>query len=83
MSDVSKPTDNDPTPPKNSAALLLLRDIGDTTWRMFVPTIGGTLFGLWIDLRYNTLPWSMVAGVVIGAIITVLLLRQQLMRLSD
>lgn len=49
----------------------------DTTWRMFVPTLGGTLIGLWIDSMNNTEPWFGIGGLAIGIIITAVLIRQQ------
>ena len=32
-----------------AAARVILGTIGDTTWRMFVPSIGCTLLGVWLD----------------------------------
>ena len=45
---------------------VILATIGDTTWRMFVPTIGFTLIGLAADYCYGTKPWLMVAGIALG-----------------
>lgn len=66
------------TPPANkSAILLLLGDIADTTWRMFVPTIGGALGGMWLDDRFGLAPWCAIGGLMIGVGITAVLIRQQ------
>lgn len=78
MSDESKSPDDSPTPPNYSAVVLLLRDIGSTTWRMFVPTIGLAGLGYWADQTYQLTPWLFLLGFVIGCIITGLLIKQQL-----
>ena len=64
---------------------VLLMTIGDTTWRMFVPSIGFTLLGVWADTRILTFtgesatkPWFMVAGIIIGCLGAVLLVKKQL-----
>ncbi len=63
----------------------ILATIGDTTWRMFVPSIGFTLLGVWADTRILTFtgesatkPWFMVAGIIIGCLGAVLLVKKQL-----
>ena len=68
-----------PEPPKNnnSTVILLLGTIADTTWRMFVPTLGLAAVGLWADTSWDTGPlWSLV-GVFMGIAIAALLVRQQ------
>ena len=70
--------DDPKVPPTSSTVILLLATIGDTTWRMFVPTIGLMLIGLWVDSQLNTKFWMTVIGIVIGSIIAGLLIRNQL-----
>jgi hypothetical protein len=70
-------------PPSTSTVILLLATIADTTWRMFVPTLGGTAFGLWLDAQWRTTPWLGLAGLGLGIIITSLLVRQQLKKAQD
>ncbi len=65
-------------PPKNSTVLLLLGTIADTTWRMFIPVIGLLLLGVWIDKRYDTLPWATLLLTLIGIAIAAQLIRRQL-----
>jgi hypothetical protein len=36
-------SDDSPTPPEKSTVILLLKDIGNVTWRMFAPVIVGSL----------------------------------------
>jgi hypothetical protein len=71
-----KPGDSPTPPPKStdaSTVILLLGIAGDTTWRMFVPVIGGTVLGIWGDHSFGTKPWATVVGVAVAA----LLIRQQ------
>ena len=72
--DKPKPTEGQPD---KSAALILFMIAADTTWRMFVPTLGGTLLGLWLDKMFNAEPWYSIGGLAIGIIITAFLIRQQ------
>lgn len=78
MSTSSNNDDNNQTPPSASTVILLLGTIGDTTWRMFVPTIGLTILGVYLDNQFDTKPWLTVAGIVIGTVIAGLLIRSQL-----
>ena len=72
-----------PTPPDKSTVVLLLGTIGDTTWRMFVPTIGLTVLGLLIDKQFHTAPWVMVAGIVVGTLLACLLVRRQIQKVKQ
>lgn len=70
--------DENPTPPERSTVVLLLNTIGDTTWRMFVPTVGLLLVGLWADDQIGTKPWLTVSGILLGTLLAGLLIRNQL-----
>jgi hypothetical protein len=72
-----------PTPPNQSAVILLLGTMADTTWRMFLPTLGGTGLGLWADNGSHTGPLWTLVGLGIGIVITSLLVRQQLTRVKQ
>jgi F0F1-type ATP synthase assembly protein I len=52
--------------------------MADTTWRMFVPTIGLLLVGRWCDAQFHTKPWLMLAGAAVGGVIAALLVKRQL-----
>lgn len=54
--------------------------IGDTTWRMFVPSVGMTLLGVWLDSQWQTKPWLMIGGIVLGFAVAIALVRVQLRR---
>lgn len=60
----------------------MLGDIGDTTWRMFVPTIGLALIGVYFDTKWESASWCMLAGALIGALISAFLIKQQLQRVT-
>lgn len=70
--------DDPKVPPTNSTVILLLATLGDTTWRMFIPTIGLMLLGYWIDTQAGTKFWITTAGILIGSAIAGLLIRHQL-----
>lgn len=70
--------DDPKVPPTSSTVILLLATIGDTTWRMFVPTIGLMLLGLWVDTQLSTKFWLTLLGILIGSVIAGLLIRNQL-----
>ena len=59
-------------------ARVLLGTIGDTTWRMFVPSIGFTLLGVWGDNVFATKPWLMICGVVFGFVMAGVLVKWQI-----
>lgn len=69
-----------PVKPEKSAAIILFMIAADTTWRMFVPIIGGAALGIWADRSFGTKPAWTVTGISIGVVIAALLVRQQLKR---
>lgn len=62
----------------SNSVLYILGTLADTTWRIFVPTIGGTLLGVWADATFASKPWLMIGGIVLGTLVAVLLVRLQL-----
>lgn len=63
-----------------STVAFMFGTIADTTWRMFVPTIGLTFLGWSADKHWGTKPWLFILGVIVGASISALLVRRQLIR---
>lgn len=61
---------------------LLFATLADTTWRLFVPTVGLTLLGVWLDQRAATRPWLMIVGIIIGTLLAVALVRRQMQATS-
>jgi F0F1-type ATP synthase assembly protein I len=45
---------------------------------MFVPTIGGTLLGAYLDTQFGTYPVWVIICIILGVAITTLLIRNQL-----
>lgn len=74
-------SDDTPTPPAKSTVVLLLGSIADTTWRMFVPSIGMTLLGVAADSSFNTKPWLTLLGIALGVAVTLVLVRNQFKKL--
>lgn len=75
--------DRHEAPRNQSTALLLLGDIADTSWRMFVPSIGLTLLGLYFDQQLGTTPWLLVGGMVFGIVAAYWLVRMQIKRVMN
>jgi hypothetical protein len=75
--------DKKPTPPEKSTVILLLGTIGDTTWRMFIPTIGLTVLGLLADKQFHTTPWIMVVGIILGTLLAAALVRRQIKKVNE
>ena len=64
-------------PPEKSTVVLLFSIVADTTWRMFVPTFGGTALGLLAEKQWHSIaPWGGIGGLGIGIVITAFLIKQ-------
>lgn len=82
MSTSQNDSGDQPVPPTKSTVVLLLNTIGDTTWRMFVPTIGFTILGVIADNSFKTKPWMTIAGIIVGVVLATLLIRRQLKKVQ-
>lgn len=68
----------------NSGAMMILaRTMIGTMWRMFLPTIGLTLLGLWLDNVSGTKMRWLLAGIISGAIISVILVALQIAKIKQ
>jgi len=56
----------------------LILSMMDTTWRMFVPTIGLLIVGNALDERFGSRPGLMLLGVILGGLIATYLVKRQL-----
>lgn len=74
--------DDKNVPPESSTVILLVLTIADTTWRLFIPTVGMTIIGLLLDKQFDTTPWIMIAGIVLGVIVAILLVRAQMKKVE-
>ena len=72
-----KSTVPDGRPADTETIAVILGTIGDTTWRMFVPSVGGTLLGVWLDSVFGTKPWLMAGGIVLGLVFAFVLVQRQ------
>lgn len=79
-----KETDISANDTGNSGAMMILaRTMIGTMWRMFLPTIGLTLLGLWLDnISGMKMRW-LLAGIIFGAIISVILVVLQIAKIKQ
>lgn len=61
-----------------SGPMLLLMTALDTTWRAFVPTIGGTFLGIGLDHLFNITPIATIVCLILGFSTSALLIARQL-----
>jgi hypothetical protein len=67
----------------SGAMMILARTMIGTMWRMFLPTIGLTLLGLWLDnVSGMKIRW-LLAGIISGAIISVVLVALQIAKIKQ
>lgn len=69
-------------PPSSSTVILLLTTMADTTWRLFVPSVGFTIWGLVLDKQFDTTPWLMILGIILGSTIAILLVTAQVKKVK-
>ena len=67
----------------SGAMMILARTMIGTMWRMFLPTIGLTLLGLWLDNVSGVKMRWLLAGVISGAIISVVLVALQIAKIKQ
>lgn len=79
-----KETDISANDTGNSGVMMILaRTMIGTMWRMFLPTIGLTLLGLWLDnVSGMKMRWLLV-GIISGAIISVILVALQIAKIKQ
>lgn len=67
----------------SGAMMILARTMIGAMWRMFLPTIGLTLLGLWLDNVSGTKMRWLLAGIISGAIISVTLVALQIAKIKQ
>lgn len=75
--------DDTPTPPNSTTVVLLFGTLADTTWRMFVPTLGLTFGGVYLDRIIGTKPLLTIVGIVLGCIIAGYLIKRQFRKVNS
>jgi len=63
--------------------MILARTMIGAMWRMFLPTIGLTLLGLWLDNVSGMKMRWLLAGIISGAIISVILVVLQIAKIKQ
>ena len=63
--------------------MILARTMIGTMWRMFLPTIGLTLLGLWLDNVSGMKMRWLLAGIISGAILSVILVALQIAKIKQ
>lgn len=73
-----------PEPPKpiRSQTAILLSTMADTSWRMFVPTIGLLLLGRWLDTWLGTTPIALLIGLGLGVAASIWLITKLIKEVS-
>lgn len=69
-------------PSAREIVLVMFGTLANTTWRLFVPTIGGTILGVWADNSWDTKPWFTIIGVSLGTIGSFMLIYAQLSQIK-
>ena len=67
----------------SGAMMILARTMIGTMWRMFLPTIGLTLLGLWLDNVSGMKMRWLLAGIISGAIFSVILVALQIAKIKQ
>ena len=67
----------------SGAMMILARTMIGTMWRMFLPTIGLTLLGLWLDNASGMKMRWLLAGIISGAIISLILVALQIAKIKQ
>ena len=67
----------------SGAMMILARTMIGTMWRMFLPTIGLTVLGLWLDNVSGMKMRWLLAGIISGAIISVILVALQIAKIKQ
>ena len=67
----------------SGAMMILARTMIGTMWRMFLPTIGLTLLGLWLDNVSGMKMRWLLAGIISGAIISEILVALQIAKIKQ
>lgn len=70
--------DENRPPRSTSASMVIIGTALDTTWRAFVPTLGGTFLGIWLDDMLHTAPLAVLICMTSGTVLSVVLIIRQL-----
>jgi hypothetical protein len=74
----NQPGTSSEKPTEVSGAKVLMLTALDTTWRAFVPTIGGLFLGIGIDKWLGIVPFGTIGCMVLGFVLSAVLIARQL-----
>lgn len=66
------------SPSTISAPMLIFKTALDTTWRAFVPTIGGVFLGIGLDRLWGIAPIATIGCLLLGTTLSAVLIIKQL-----
>ena len=66
-----------------SAPMILVVTALDTTWRAFVPTIGGTFAGIGLDRLFSSSPVFLIICLILGTALSIFLIARQLIEVRS
>jgi Putative F0F1-ATPase subunit Ca2+/Mg2+ transporter len=69
--------------PSPRIVIMLFATVADTTWRLFFPTIGGVVLGIWLDHKYETTPLLTILGVTLGTALSFMLIYMQIRKVKN
>lgn len=75
---LTKPASQTTERSQRSTSMLLLITALDTTWRAFLPTIGGTFLGIGVDHYFNSAPIGTIVCLILGTAGSALLIAKQI-----
>ncbi len=61
-----------------SASMLIFATALDTTWRAFVPTLGGVFVGIGLDHLFGIAPIATIVCLLLGTVLSAILIIKQL-----
>lgn len=61
-----------------TASTLIIMTALDTTWRAFIPTLGGLFLGIGLDQLFNSAPAAVIICLATGTALSVFLIAKQL-----
>ena len=61
-----------------SGPMLIFMTALDTTWRAFIPTLGGVFLGIGLDSLVGIAPVATIICLIIGTVLSILLIAKQL-----
>lgn len=61
-----------------SGPMLIFMTALDTTWRAFIPTLGGVFLGIGLDHLFGIAPIATIICLIVGTALSILLIAKQL-----